>query len=47
MVNTIHFNNNDTFEDILSTGEILDTDVVFIKETDTIYTHGNKYEFIN
>ena len=40
----IHFKQNSTFES--KKNEILDTSIVFIKETNKIYTHGAEYQFI-
>lgn len=40
----IHFNQNSTFEG--KKNEILDTSIVFVKDTNKIYTHGTEYQFI-
>ena len=40
----IHFKQNSTFES--KKNEILDTSIVFIKDTNKIYTHGAEYQFI-
>lgn len=42
----IHFNKNSDFEQKRDNGEILDTSIVFIKDTNKIYTHGTEYQFI-
>lgn len=40
----IHFDQNSTFEE--KKDEILDASIVFIKDTNKIYTHGTEYQFI-
>lgn len=40
----IHFNSNSEFDK--RKGEILDASIVFIKDTNKIYTHGSEYQFI-
>ena len=42
----IHFNKNSDFEQKRDNGEILDTSIVFIKDTNKIYTHGTEYQFV-
>lgn len=42
----IHFNKDEDFKQKLSNNEILDTSIVFIKDTNKIYTHGAEYQFI-
>lgn len=42
----IHFNSDADFKQRLQNNEILDTSIVFIKETNKIYTHGTEYQFI-
>ena len=42
----IHFNRDEDFKQKLSNNEILDTSIVFIKDTNKIYTHGGEYQFI-
>lgn len=41
----LHFNTKESF---LNTSEeiIQDVDIVFIKDTDEIYTHGEEYRFV-
>lgn len=39
----IHFKNKATFDTELANGNILDTSIVFIKDTKEIYTHGQIY----
>lgn len=39
----IHFNKKATFDNELSAGNILDTSIVFIKDANLIWTHGNYY----
>ena len=39
----IHFNKKVTFDNELSAGNILDTSIVFIKDANLIWTHGNYY----
>ena len=41
----VHFN---TKEQFLNTSDelIQDTDVIFIKDTNEIYTHGDGYQFV-
>lgn len=38
-----HFNTQAAFDAKLNAGEILNTDICFIKETSKIYTHGKMY----
>ena len=40
----IHFENNSEFDKRKS--EILDTSIVFIKDTNKICTHGAEYQFV-
>lgn len=40
----IHFESNSEFDKRKS--EILDTSIVFIKDTNKIYTHGEEYQFV-
>lgn len=42
--NLIHFNEKTKFEEKLANNEILDTSIVFIKDTQEIYTHGQLYK---
>lgn len=39
----IHFKTKEAF---LNTSDIQETDIVFIKDTDEIYTHGERYQFV-
>ena len=39
----IHFNKKDDFESRLANGDILETSIVFIKDTNEIWTHGEYY----
>lgn len=43
----IHFNRKEVFEEKLANNEILDTSIVFVKDSKEIYTHGNLYKSIN
>lgn len=42
--NLIHFNEKTKFEEKLANNEILDKSIVFIKDTQEIYTHGQLYK---
>ena len=42
----IHFNKNEDFQSRLSNNEILDTSIIFIKDVNTIYTHGTEYQYV-
>ena len=42
----IHFNRYEDFKQRLNNNEILDTSIVFIKDTNKIYTHGAEYQFV-
>lgn len=42
----IHFNNKEVFEEKLAEKEILDTSIVFVKDSNTIHTRGENYQFI-
>lgn len=42
----IHFNEDAEFKKRLSNNEILNTSIVFIKDTNKIYTHGTEYQFV-
>jgi hypothetical protein len=42
----IHFNRNEDFAIKNNTGEIKDTSIVFIKDTNKIYTHDKEYQFV-
>ena len=43
----IHFNEKSEFDKRLANNEILDTSIVFIKDSKEIYTHGNLYKSVN
>jgi hypothetical protein len=43
----IHFNKNEDFKNQLENNEILDSSIVFIKDTNKIYTHGEEYQWIS
>lgn len=43
----IHFNKNEDFKNRLENNEILDSSIVFIKDTNKIYTHGEEYQWIS
>lgn len=43
----IHFNRKEVFEEKLANNEILDTSIVFVKDSKEIYTHGNLYKSVN
>ena len=40
----IHFKNKENFDTEVANGNILDTSIVFIKDTKQIYTHGQLYD---
>ena len=40
----IHFNTKDVFDQ--KKDQIKDTSIVFVKDSNTIYTHGEEYQFI-
>lgn len=42
----VHFNQNEDFNERNNNGDILDSSIVFVKDTNRIYTHGEKYQFI-
>lgn len=42
----IHFNEDAEFKKRLDNNEILNTSIVFIKDTNKIYTHGAEYQFV-
>lgn len=43
----IHFNNKTTFEEQNDAGNILETSIIFIKDSKEIWTHGNLYKSVN
>lgn len=42
----VHFNTKAIFDQKLAEKEILDTSVVFIKDSNIIHTHGEDYQFV-
>jgi len=42
----IHFRRKEVFEEKLANNEILNTSIVFIDDTNEIWTHGENYKFI-
>ena len=40
----IHFKNKENFDSEVANGNILDTSIVFIQDTNEIYTHGTFYD---
>ena len=42
----IHFNHKEDFEERNNAGDILDSSIVFVKDSHEIYTHGEQYQFI-
>ena len=42
----IHFKNKTKFEEKNNAGEILDSSIVFVKDSNEIYTHGEEYQFV-
>lgn len=43
----IHFNRKKDFDDKVAKNDILDTSIVFIKDSKEIWTHGNLYKSVN
>ena len=43
----IHFNRKEVFEEKLAKNEILDTSIVFVKDSKEIWTHSNLYKSVN
>ena len=43
----IHFKEKSVFEKKLANNEVLDTSIVFIKDSKEIWTHGNLYKSAN
>ena len=43
----IHFNEKSEFDKRLANDEILDTSIVFVKDSKEIWTHGNLYKSVN
>ena len=43
----IHFKTKENFDNKVANNEILDTSIVFIKDSREIYTHGNTYMSIH
>lgn len=42
----VHFNNKTTFEEQNDAGNILETSIVFVKDSNEIYTHGAEYQWV-
>ena len=42
----IHFNKNEDFVIKNNAGEIKDTSIVFVKDSNEIHTHGKRYQFV-
>ena len=42
----IHFQSKNKFEEKNNAGEILDSSIVFVKDSNEIYTHGEEYQFV-
>lgn len=42
----IHFNKKEDFQSKLNNNEIKDSSIVFVKDANMIYTHGEEYRFI-
>ena len=40
------FSEQEKFDERNDSGDILDSSIVFVKDTNRIYTHGEKYQFI-
>lgn len=43
----IHFNKKEDFKNRLDNNEILDSSIVFVKDSNMIYTHGEEYQWIS
>ena len=43
----IHFNSKENFDNKVANNEILDTSIVFVKDSKEFYTHGNLYKSVN
>lgn len=43
----IHFKEKENFDSKVANNEILDTSIVFVKDSKEIYTHGNAYKSVN
>ena len=43
----IHFNSKENFDNKVANNEILDTSIVFVKDSKEIWTHGNLYKSVN
>ena len=43
----IHFNEKQNFDNKVANNEILDTSIVFVKDSKEIWTHGNLYKSVN
>lgn len=42
----IHFNKKEDFQSKLNDNQIKDTSIIFVKDANLIYTHGEEYRFI-
>ena len=42
----IHFSEKEKFNTRNNAGDILDSSIVFVKDSNEIYTHGEEYQFI-
>lgn len=43
----VHFSNKDKFIEQLESDNILDSSIVFIKDSNEIFTHGTTYSYVN
>lgn len=43
----IHFAEKADFEERNSAGDILDSSIIFVKDSNEIYTHGEEYQWIS
>ena len=43
----IHFNSKENFDNKVANNEILDTSIVFVKDSKEIWTHSNLYKSVN
>ena len=42
----VFFNKKEDFDNRNNAGDILDSSIVFVKDSNEIYTHGEEYQFI-
>jgi hypothetical protein len=42
----VHFNRKPDFEEQNNAGNILDSSIIFIKDSNEIYTHGREYQWV-